>query len=450
MAQLGDGGDRRQKKNAWDEQIEIGTEIREAIALIRERVGEGEADTSWIEETLRSAALAHVARILGLFYSRELPALLNLQPTSGRHGQRERSALSTIGWVRYTRAYTATKQNGKTVRSFPLDEALGITEGCTPAMAGMLTWSGACFGSYDTASEAIGRLGGVVVSGRKIQRIVNAVAQQESAWIAAREQEPITGGILNIQADMTGIPMRPEELINVKGKDGAPKKCQVKVGAVFRQKTNADGEIQRIPNSTTRVVSFEDVPTFSKILKNEAIKRGYIQADTVVFTSDGAEWIWRMVADRFKRVVQIIDFYHAAEHLNTLCEIVEPDKQKSAKLFRQRRKILLNWGADSTIKFFANMAKGHPRQADIEHALEYFITHRERMKYREYRKKGYFIGSGVIEGSCKCLVNQRTDLGGQRWLKTGSVNVLRIRAAIQDNLHDLYWKSIAKIRIKVA
>lgn len=72
------------------------------------------------------------------------------------------------------------------------------------------------------------------------------------------------------------------------------------------------------------------------------------------------------------------------------------------------------------------------------------------MKYREFRQKGYFIGSGVIEGNCKCLVNQRTDLGGQRWLKSGSLNVLRIRAAIADNLHDNYWKTQGKLRRKVS
>jgi hypothetical protein len=182
----------------------------------------------------------------------------------------------------------------------------------------------------------------------------------------------------------------------------------------------------------------------------EARLRGYCQADTVVFVSDGAEWIWRMADDRFKGAVQIVDFYHAAEHLAALCEIAEDDKQKATDLFRKRRNILRNWGADSLITFFTDLAKDHPRQAEIEAALAYFITHRERMKYRQFRQKGYFIGSGVIEGSCKCLVNQRTDLGGQRWLKTGSLNVLRIRAAIQDNLHDLYWKTAGKIRLKAA
>jgi len=298
---------------------------------------------------------------MGLFYSCELPVLLGLSAPDERCAERSRTILTTVGAVTYTRAYTACAgADGKSVRRFPLDEALGITEGCTPAMASMVTWAGARFGSYDEAGEALARLAGVAVTGRRVQRMVNAVAENEAAWVAARSPSGEKGGIHNIQADMTGIRMRPEELRGVKGKDGDPKKCQIKVGAVFRQQTNADGEIQRVPDSTTRV------------------------------------------------------------------------------------------GASSTIAFFSKLAKGHPKQAEIEAALHYFTSHRKRMKYREFRQKGYFIGSGVIEGNCKCLVNQRTDLGGQRWLKSGSLNVLRIRAAIADNLHDNYWKTQGKLRRKVS
>ena len=400
-----------------------------------------------MEETLRSAALAHVARILGLFYTDELPQLLGLDAPAGGCGQRTRSVLSTLGTITYKRAYTATvDEKGKTVRSFPLDDALGITQGCTTPMVSMMSWAGAVFGSYDDAGKALGKLSGVAVEGRRIQRLINAVSAKENEWIIARDREVVKGGILNLQVDMTGIRMRPEELVGVRGKDGDPKKCQVKVGAIFRQQTNSEGEIERIPNSTTRVVTFDDVLNFSRMVMDEAVTRGYHDADIVVFTSDGAEWIWKMVDDRFKGVVQIVDFYHAVEHLSSLCELVEPDKKKAAKLIRKRRSILKNWGANSTIAFFSKLAKGHCKQDEIEEGLHYFITNRLRMRYREFRKKGYFIGSGVIEGSCKCLVNQRTDLGGQRWLKSGSVNVLRIRAAIQDNLHDEYWKTVGKIR----
>lgn len=433
----------RRKKNGAPCGVEAGEELREALALVRERVSAGGADTLWVEETLKAAALASAAQLLGLFYSKELPALLGLDAPSGGRGVRNRTVLTTVGEVTYTRAYTAASGGG---HRFPLDEALGITEGCTPAMASMMSWAGARFDSYDIAGEALGRLAGLEVPGRRVQRMVNTVAEREAAWIAKRATDKAAGGILNLQADMTGIPMRPEELVSVKGHDGGdPKKRQIKAGAVFRQEENADGEIQRIPDSTTRVVTFDDVTSFSQMLMDEAVRRGYNSADKVVFTSDGAEWIWLMVADRFKGAVEIVDFYHAAEHLGALCSLAEPDKRKAADLFKKRRRIMLNWGAESAIRYFMAIPEDHANKKAIEDGLGYFINNRKRMRYREFREKGYFIGSGVIEGTCKCLVNQRTDLGGQRWLRSGSLNVLRIRAAIIDNLHDRYWKTAGKI-----
>jgi len=188
----------------------------------------------------------------------------------------------------------------------------------------------------------------------------------------AREKEACTGGILNIQADMTGIPMRKEDLVGVHGKNGEPKKRQVKGGIVFRQEANKDGEMQRIPSSTTRVVSFDDVSLFSQTLLNEAVKRGYHEALTVVFTADGAEWIWIMVEDRFKGAVQIVDFYHAAEHLGELCRLAEPDKQKADALFTIRRRLMRSYGAACVIRYFENLPSDHPKKTEIEGALGYF------------------------------------------------------------------------------
>lgn len=390
-----------------------------------------------MEQTLRSAALRDAAHVLGRFYMEILPGVLGLESPSGGHGWRERTVLTTVGPVELKRAYVigADGEYG-----FPLDDVLGLVGGCTPAAAGMLCWSGAQAASFDLAGEALLRLAGLTVPGRRIQRIVNLCAEAETAWAASRPQEVHRGGILNIQADMTGIRMRKEDLVGVPGKNGDPKKRQIKGGIVFRQETNADGEIQRVPESTTRVVTFDDVTSFSRMLFDEAVKRGYFAADQVVFTADGAEWIWAMVEDRFKRVVQIADFYHAAEHLGELCRLAEPDADKAERMFKLRRHLMKTYGAACVIRFFEGLPPQHAKKREIEAALHYFRTNLHRMDYGRFRKLGYFIGSGAMEGTCKSLVKQRTDLAGQRWHPSGSLNVLRIRALIADNIHDAYWK----------
>ena len=355
---------------------------------------------------------------------------------------RTRTVLSTLGTFQLSRAYVVDK-NGK--RSFPLDDALGLVGGCTPAACGLITWAGAQSASYELAGEALSRFTGINVPGRRVQRMINRVAAAEAAWAQARPREDHVGGILNIQTDMTGIPMRKEDLVGVAGKNGDPKKRQIKGGIVFRQEVNAEGEVQRVPESTTRVVSFEDVTSFSQALYAEAVIRGYHAADTVVFTADGAEWIWRMVEDRFKGAIQIVDFYHAAEHLGILCHLAEADKDKAEAMFSLRRHLMRDYGAGCIIRHFERLAVNHPKKTEIEAALHYFTNNLKRMDYGKFRACGYFIGSGAMEGTCKSLVNQRTDLAGQRWHPSGSLNVLRIRALVADKLHDQYWQQRAVI-----
>ena len=399
-----------------------------------------------VEEALRAAAMRAVARFLGEFYTEELPPMLGVERPAGRRGTRAATVLSTVGEVRYSRAYVPGGE-----APFPLDEALGIVGGCTPPMASLLSRAGAMLQSYDAAGEMVTAASGVRVTGRRVHRLVSGVADAEAEWAARRPRDAAEHDVINIQADMTGLPLRREDLAGVAGRDGRPpRKRQVKVGAAFLQEANACGEVQRVPSSTTHVVQFSDWADFGEALYNEAVRRGYLRAKAAVFTSDGADWIWEMAGQRFGGAVQIVDFYHACEHLSALCGVVCPDTggEEFGRLFGTRRDMLRRWGVDSTIRFFRNVARGHPRREEILAGLAYFERHRGRMQYRDFRRKGYFIGSGVVEGSCKCLVNQRCDLAGQRWHPESSQKVLRIRAAVLDGLHDAYWRERSTLKVE--
>lgn len=274
-----------------------------------------------VEEALRAAAMRAVARFLGEFYTEELPPMLGVERPAGRRGTRAATVLSTVGEVRYSRAYVPGGE-----APFPLDEALGIVGGCTPPMASLLSRAGAMLQSYDAAGEMVTAASGVRVTGRRVHRLVSGVADAEAEWAARRPRDAAEHDVINIQADMTGLPLRREDLAGVAGRDGRPpRKRQVKVGAAFLQEANACGEVQRVPSSTTHVVQFSDWADFGEALYNEAVRRGYLRAKAAVFTSDGADWIWEMAGQRFGGAVQIVDFYHACEHLSALCGVVCPD-----------------------------------------------------------------------------------------------------------------------------
>ena len=133
---------------------------------------------------------------------------------------------------------------------------------------------------------------------------------------------------------------------------------------------------------------------------------------------------------------------------NTLASFViwlKQTKIRPKRCFACARRLRRDYGAECIIRYFESLAVGHPKKTEIDAALHYFTTNLKRMDYGTFRARGYFIGSGTMEGTCKSLVNQRTDLAGQRWHPSGSLNVLRIRALVADKLHDHYWQQRAVI-----
>lgn len=384
--------------------------------------------------------------MLEQFLNQELPQLLpasGMRPGERFHSWRYRRVMALSGSIRLRRAYYLGPEGGRC----PLDEQLGLHRQYTPAVAQLMCWAAAMDPSFEQGSQTLQRFAGLSIPNIQIQRIVSHYAPNVESWMQTRQptNRPAPVPILNIQADMTGIPMRPEELKDIKGKqpDGSAKTRQIKVGCVFTQSTDSKGRPQRDPLSSTYVSTFGEVSDFSAMLHSEALKAGYATAHTTVFLGDGAEWIWNMVKDRFRDAVQIVDFYHACEHLFALCLTLEPDHDRAGVLFKNWRRRLKNNGLPGILKEVAARAPllSAPMRKDISDQLGYFLNNAQRMKYRSFRRKGYFIGSGAIEGACRHIVCQRTKLSGMRWLRSGAAAVLSFRCLIKSNLFDDYCKA---------
>jgi hypothetical protein len=403
-------------------------------------------DLAWFETMLRAAAQKDTATVAEQFLNHELPQLLptaQLHAGEQFHSWRCRQVVTLAGPIQWRRAYYLGPQGGRC----PLDEQLGLHHQYTPAVAQLMCWAGAMEPSFEQASQILRRFAGLEIPNRQIPRVVQHYAASAAAWMRQRPSplQPTPVAILNLQADMTGIPMRPEELQDVRGKqpDGSAKTRQIKLGCVFTQSRDAHGNPQRDPFSSTYVSTFGEVSDLSASLYAEALKRGYARAHTVVFLGDGAEWIWNMVQDRFRGAVEIVDFFHACEHLHLLCQTLEPNPTSAQVLFRAWRRRLKRNGLprllqEATQRAVSLNATG--RQS-VEDQLPYFRDNAHRMTYGTFRRKGYFIGSGAIEGACRHIVAQRTKLSGMRWLRTGAADVLAFRCLIQSNLFDQYCKT---------
>lgn len=382
-------------------------------------------------------------RYLSAFLNTSLPAMLGLERVKGGKGKRPRRIVTSLGDTTLRRAYVPG-------RPCPLDEALGLVDGFTPEAASMLCFAGAVSESYDKGEGALLKLAGLSVPGRSIQRLVNLVSPLMEAAGADRAQPGFPEGtaVENTQMDMTGVPMRPEDLVGTRGVDGDPRKRQIKAAVSFRQVRGSDGELQVEKSSIAHMVAFEDPERFGERLYEWRRARGPGNEVTHVVTSDGAKWIWDLVDRVFPEAVQIVDFYHACEHLMELCRLLRPggDGTEAKALFETRRGMLKAHGAASLVRYFETHGAQCPEAARIEEKLEYFRVNGERMRYGEFRRKGYVIGSGAVEGTCRSVINQRADLSGQRWHPEGALNVLRIRGMVMDGIHEDYWKTRGMVR----
>lgn len=335
---------------------------------------------------------------------------------------------------------------GKKSGYFPADAALGLEGAYTPALARLICLEGSDETSFRQASEHLRKVGGIPVPERQIQRVVDRVGQDAIDW-QRRESAPgcCDANIMYVAADATGVPMRRQELEGRKGKapDGKAKTRMAMLGCVFTQTgLDQEGLPLRDHNSTTYLSGFLSPSDFGVGLRREAIRRGLTPGKQSVLLIDGASGLEKLGLDYFPDAVQIVDFYHAMEHLQTLIEILRGKEDVPGNERRRHhwKKLLLNDGLQRIISQARKEASIRGNSNEVEAALGYFLHNLPRMQYGTFRAKNYFIGSGVIEAGCRSIIGKRCKQSGMFWSQTGAEKVLAFRCLHAGKQLDAFWK----------
>ncbi|OGV60892.1 MAG: hypothetical protein A2498_08095 [Lentisphaerae bacterium RIFOXYC12_FULL_60_16] len=323
---------------------------------------------------------------------------------------------------------------------FPLDETLRLIDGYTPALAGLI---GRCAarGAFVHAGEDFHALTGLQVDARQFQRLGLRVGTLAEDFLRLKpEPGTATPPRVYVQLDGTGAPLRHEELDGRRGKgpDGKAQTHEIKVAALFTEHPIPGEPPWRDLNSTTYVATDERCGPFGPMIRAEFLRRFAGRPETVAL-GDGAAWIWECVRVHFPWAIQIVDFHHAGERLGKLAELVYPRDSREWKRLRRKWVTKLWNGKIDALFTSARAALPSRRRKAGEKGLEYFETHRERMRYDLFRQKGYFIGSGVVEAACKTLVCQRFKCSGMHWSQRGLKHLLAIRTAMLSNRYDDFW-----------
>lgn len=336
---------------------------------------------------------------------------------------------------------------GKKQGHYPADAALGLEGACTPALAKLICLEGADQSSYQQAQNHLRDTGGIHVDGRQIQRVVQRVGAEAQAW-QERPAQPgsCDASVLYVSADATGVPMRKEELVGRAGKqaDGSAKTRSAYLGCVFTQHhTDEKGCPVRDYESTTYVSNLGPLEDFGPMLRQEAIRRGVGQAQKVVLLIDGAPGLEHMGHLNFRDAIQIVDFYHGAEHVGKVVEALLGSKEHPEYKSRRSRWVrrLLGNGVENLIKETRQECAGKPRAEAVEEQLGYFVNNVERMKYRTFRRQGFFIGSGVIEAGCKTVIGSRCKQSGMFWGEAGAEKILALRCIHSSRRLEAFWKA---------
>jgi len=305
--------------------------------------------------------------------------------------------------------------------------------------------------SYEEAAAILNTFTGLELESRSFHRLINRLTPELSAALPTLEPatDPKPIPILYVENDGTGVPIRREELSGRKGKqaDGSARTREAKLGSVFTQTTtDEDGNPMRDPGSTSYVGTLGDCRASGEQLRAEAIRRGLAQAGVVVFLGDGAAWIWENARLYFPTAIQILDFYHAVEHLGELARALYGDSEFAAaqqNLWATELKLSDSKGIlDQAERLLAaNPGLEEARRETALREIAYFTTHIERTRYGYFRSQGYFIGSGVIEAGCKAVIGRRLKQSGMFWGESGAENILQLRCLLKSPHFPAAWQA---------
>ena len=414
------------------------------------------------ETAVRVAVLACGAKVLaGMLAAhgsgrRAEPVLCRCGQRMESAGVRGKELLTILGPVVYERSRFECSGCGAT--RYPGDEALDVVSTTrSPGLRRMMARAGSQ-STFKDGRDDLRIYAGVEVSAKDVERVAERIGQEMDIWgeqerqallRADGEMEPEKDiPVMYVSYDGTGVPMRPEELIGVKGKqpDGTAKTREAKLGCVFTQTTvDKEGHPLRDPDSTTFVGAIERAEAFGWRIYGEARRRGVLRARRTVVIGDGAEWVKNLAEMHFPQSLMIIDLYHAREHISRLCRVLFGANEKTMERRRRRWWTLLDRGKVETI--ISQACPFLPEDPDLRKIglaeIRYLNKNKERMRYNKFRAQGLFIGSGVVEAGCKTVIGQRLKQSGMEWTVRGANAILALRCVMKSNRLEDYWESRA-------
>ncbi len=351
------------------------------------------------------------------------------------HGRHGKTFESVLGPLHLQRAYYHC---GRCESGFcPRDRALGLESfSLTPGVLRM-TASAAARVSFEESSGLLHELAGVEVSAKQVERAAEALG----AEIAVEEQLQVermgeVAPTMYLGMDGTGVPLRTQEVADRAGKqaDGSAKTREAELVTIWTAESrDAEGKPVRDPGSITYSAAIETAATldtspelsdFAARVQREASRRGFIEAPRQVVLGDGAPWIWNTATELFPQATQILDRFHAKEHLSQVGKVIYGDSPEAQPWIQARYDEL----DEGRLKSLVEALHGHADQYKAARdCIGYIWKHRHRMRYPKFEQQGFCTSTGVVEAGCEVVVGTRLKRAGVHWPVKGANAIIALR-----------------------
>lgn len=330
--------------------------------------------------------------------------------------RRSRSVVTMAGTHKVSRRKYRCETCGRWL--VPRDDELGIGSGNYSVGVVALAGEVSAGFAFEAGADFLARRFGLDLCYKQVQR----VSERTGAVMCEREYALALGVI----SDEVALVSEEQPKTLTISADGVMVHCD---GAWTEMKC-ASFLSEEYGRST--IATMEKSEKFGELLYLEAVRRGLLRAGKVVFVADGAVWIWNLVAHHFPGCIEIVDWYHAVEHLWGVANAWYGQGSKKARNWVKKNKARLM--EDGVNRVVSSIKQWKPKTEDHikikRENLHYFTTNAHRMLYATFKDSGCYIGSGSVESACKQYGQGRLKGAGMRWKKPGIEAIAHLRSAV--------------------
>lgn len=372
-----------------------------------------------------------------------------------------------VGEVEVRAFYGRDALTGKPLCPLKARWGLSPRQRLSPLLVERVCWTATMTGSYASAAEVSAKWGSAVddstihahaqragaraeaARARRVERAL-APATRDQVVGEAKEHGPSEPFSLVIMMDGWMVRERGEDWGLKPPEKQADRVAwrEMKSAIIFRLHERTENQSGRRMIVEKFFEAYRGQPQeFGRRVHGEALRRGLHQAQKVYVVADGAAWIWNIAADRFAGAAQVLDYYHAAQHLWAVADELHGEDRQAGRRWVKPLLRMLKAGDETKVRRRLKdrlkrcFDRGEPVPI-LERETKYFESHRDRIHYAKMAAHGCPIGSGAMESTCAQL-QARFKRTGQFWTPPGQRHLLALDLARRNNDWDEIWEQAA-------